>query len=140
MKLFAIIFAIFISLLTIQPAIRLLMGSDNCEEVCSDGCCESDGICSDNSNFHTKSFKNCCPIGICNPFQSCTCCPGGIVRRVSLVLVISSVKTNHNQPNQSNPVLGFRSDCYHPPEVAGFLFDSWNSLPNFYAENYCIKY
>jgi hypothetical protein len=117
MKLFAAMLAIFIISLTIQPTIQFLMSSDNSKKVCSDICCQSKDSCSNDSNSQTQSSKDCCPGGICNPFQVCTCCCGGIVGRPSLARVISSIKTNHNPTSQNNPVLGFRSDCYHPPEA-----------------------
>lgn len=118
MKLLALILATLISSLTIEPTVQLLGGSDNFEETCSNNCFESDDSCSQDTDSQKQDPSDCCPGGICNPFQVCACCCGGIIGRPSLALVISSIKTNHNKPSQNNPVLGFRFDCYHPPEVA----------------------
>lgn len=127
MKFLAAILATFISVLTVQPVIQLFAGSDANEEICCESCCSSDKSCAQDSDSQKQDANECCPDGLCNPFQVCAYCCGGIVSGPFLALVTSSVKINYNQPTKNNLVLGFRSNCYHPPEVALLPFERSNS-------------
>lgn len=115
MKLLAVIVAIFITVLTIKPTVQLL-DSSTLEVCCETSCCVSDDYCSKASNPQQQDTNNCCPGGVCNPFETCNCCCGGIVGRPSITSSVSFIKINYSSVTQNDLVLGFQSDCYQPPE------------------------
>lgn len=118
MKQFAYILLTLIVWLTIQPTFQLFVSSITSEEISDNNCCESDVNCLQGDDTKKQVPSDCCPGDICNPFQACACCCGGVVGSVSLAKIIFYIKKNNNIQSQNNLVLGFHSDCYHPPEVS----------------------
>ncbi len=117
MKRLATILATFIIALTVQPTVQLMGCATEQGEVCSDNYCECDNGCSQNSDTKKTDANGCCSDGVCNPFQVCAYCCGGIVNKPSMTLVTSFIKVSFNMSTKNNLVLGFRSDCYRPPEI-----------------------
>ena len=118
MRFIVFIIAIFITVLTVQPTVQILVGSaDKQETCCADSCCDSDDSCSQDADTENQDENGCCPGGICNPFEACNCCCGGLVDQPSITQITSFIKINYNSATENNLVLGFRSECYQPPEV-----------------------
>lgn len=110
MKFLAIILSTIICLLVVQPTSQLFNYS-----LCQEEHCDKFSNCEEKSD---KSEQNdCCNKGICNPFQVCACCVGGIISWPVMKVLRSPIKANLNHISENDPVLGFKSNCYHPPEI-----------------------
>ncbi len=111
MKSKIFILAIYIGFLTVQPVVeQIYFTLTHHSETCGQSCC---------AKKHTDNSKqepgNCCHNGACNFI--CTCCflysppqPPCEFKRVFVQIKLLSLK-------DSKIVLGFLSDCFHPPEI-----------------------
>ena len=104
--------------LVIQPTVALLGSQKEEQEVCSDQCCSDEESCNGNTCDDEKSDTNdCCPGGICNPFEQCACCFGFSVTKPTLEITSINVYINYIEAEIKKLHYGYSSDCFHPPKI-----------------------
>jgi len=115
-KFLSLIFAFYIGGIIIQPSLSVLINKIETQEVCDDQCCSNEGSCDSNGCDDQKN-NDCCPSGICNPFESCACCVGFSITKPIIGITSNDVNVNYSEPEIKKVHYGFSSDCFHPPEI-----------------------
>lgn len=118
MKLLSLIFVFYVGVIIVQPSISVLINKIEMQEVCDDQFCSEEQSCIDNGCDDQKSkSSDCCPGGICNPFESCACCFGFSITKPIIEISTNDVNVNYAQPEIKKVHYGYSSDCFHPPEI-----------------------
>jgi hypothetical protein len=108
MKLLATILLLTISILTVAPISQIYSTNEQCTE----DCCSNDTQSSDE-----QKGPDCCPTGICNPFQVCACCVTIPTENISFQFNPYLTETK-NKPTADKFILSdFTNDCWQPPET-----------------------
>ena len=113
MRITAILFASYISFLTVQPMVSPVQACEKKTEVKSTHrCCEKNQA----SGCEKQEPGKCPSSGICNPFGQCTCClaapePSFFEFSKSTLGVDFTVLTS------ANLISTYMADCFRPPEV-----------------------
>ena len=108
MKLLATILTLIISILTVAPILQIYSTSEQCTEYC----CSND-----TQSSEEQKGPDCCPTGICNPFQVCACCVTISTENISFQFN-PYITENKNRPTVDKFNLsGFTKDCWQPPET-----------------------
>jgi hypothetical protein len=114
MKFIAIIFVTYISVLTIQPLATTFysyMTEQECESFCDDTCCK------DEQASDKQDENNCCPNGVCNPFEQCNCCVGVTISHNCFQPIEMMLYTNFIQPIATDINSNYSADCFRPPKT-----------------------
>ena len=111
MKNFAVLFAVYIFLLSSIPVFELAYSSFPAKEKCSRECC-----CLKMNKKIPEKKEDPCKGMACNPFQVCCNC-SFIATSVSVKKITTETKI---LTQFASPVFIFihSSDCWRPPEVA----------------------
>lgn len=106
MKFTVLIFAVYISLLTVQPVMTAIASVYTMQTV---ECCRED--CSNHEQKNNKEKQN----EMCNPFQMCSyCCGCYISEQASQAIIIQQIQALH--PTVADSFTSdFCDDCFHPP-------------------------
>jgi hypothetical protein len=94
--------------LTVAPISQIYSTNEQCTE----DCCSNDTQSSDE-----QKGPDCCPTGICNPFQVCACCVTIPTENISFQFNPYLTETK-NKPTADKFILSdFTNDCWQPPET-----------------------
>ena len=110
MKLLATIILLTISILTVAPVSQI--NSEN--EQCTEECCSNDN---DSQSSSDQKGPDCCPTGICNPFQICACCVTIPTENISLQFNEFITETSNRPTADKFNLSDFANDCWQPPET-----------------------
>lgn len=110
MKLLATILLLTISILTVAPVSQIY--SEN--EQCSENCCSND---ENTQNSTDQNGPDCCPTGICNPFQVCACCVTLPTDNISFQFNPYLTPTKNRPTADKFDLSEFTKDCWQPPET-----------------------
>lgn len=120
MKLLSFIAAVYIIGLVMQPSLAVGWKSFAGQMFCETECCAGDPADTDKSCSSGKSdAHDCCPDGVCNPFESCDCCPGFSILSAQTDFMTKSTILSLSLPPTEKILLGYSIDCFQPPEIAG---------------------
>lgn len=111
MRFITTILIIYISLLTISPAVcGIYAVLDQ-----TDQCCTNTKKCSESSKDNNKKSQNNSPCTPCCFMQNCNC----YFTDVSQFIFQSNItaRTKKIQSKNVNIVSNYSSDCWHPPEM-----------------------
>lgn len=109
----------YIGVLTVQPSLSVFANKTETEEACNDQCCSDEQNCSDEKSCDDQkgNCNDCCPGGICNPFESCACCFGFSITKPIVEITTNHININYTQSEIKKIHYGYGSHCFHPPEV-----------------------
>lgn len=117
-KVFSYILVFYIGVLTALPTYSAFANETETRELCSENCCSEDQSCDENScDSKTSNSNECCPGGICNPFESCACCFGFSINKPVIQIAGNKINVTHFQPEIQKVQFGFTYDCFRPPEI-----------------------
>lgn len=108
MKLLATILLLTISMLTVAPISQIYSP----KEECSDDCCSSN-----NDNSQEQKGPDCCPSGICNPFQICSCCATIPSENTGFQFKIYLTETKNRSMVDKFTLSDYTRDYWQPPET-----------------------
>ena len=120
MKFISFILATYICFLTVQPAVTAFYSTltQQTVETCGDNCCSHKQADSKQKPDTDKQDpNNCCPNGICNPFEQCACCIGVTVGQPTYKLIATVLINEFTFPTSVNITSNYSADCFHPPEI-----------------------
>jgi hypothetical protein len=112
MKILSYIFAFYIMLLTVQPAVALLLKKET-KDCCSE-CCNK---CKDVPKQENQNKDNC-PESACNPFQACGCCVGYTLSVNTLNFVSSFTQNTERVIFKENFISQFSVNIWQPPKIS----------------------
>jgi hypothetical protein len=119
-KLLSFISALYVISLVMQPSLALCRKSFSAESFCETECCADAPTDMKKSCTSGKSDSHdCCPGGVCNPFESCDCCPGFSILSAQTDFMTKSTILSLSLPPTEKILLGYSIDCFQPPEIAG---------------------
>lgn len=109
MKLLATILLLTVSILTVAPFSQIYSTNEQCSKDC----------CSKNSdNNDDQKGPSCCPTGICNPFQICSCCVTIPSENINFQHNVCVTEINNRPTEDKFTLSDFTNDCWQPPETA----------------------
>jgi hypothetical protein len=106
MKFIAFIIALNIVSLIVAPVIAIAFPNGDCENEC---CIMSD-------NQEQKTANNCCNT-VCNPFEVCSCCVNGEIKKLEYSFILNHSKIVNVIATEKNYSSTYLSDCWQPPET-----------------------
>lgn len=107
MKFLASILVFTILALTIAPVSQIY----SLKEECADECCSANDGSADECQG-----PDCCPTGICNPFQICACCVT-IPSESEFQFTIYHTEINSNPAVKELALSDYKRECWQPPEM-----------------------
>lgn len=108
MKLLATILLLTISMLTFAPISQIYAPKEECSEDC----------CSNNNNSsEEQKGPDCCPTGICNPFQICSCCVTIPSENTGFQFKIYLTESKNKSIVDNFTLSDYTRDCWQPPET-----------------------
>ena len=119
MRFLSFILATYILSLTVQPVVKDIYTSftqQTTEDCCGESCC-NDAQADSKQEPCTQDPNNCCPEGICNPFQQCSCCSVVIASQSTLNFITTVIASNFIVAISTDIASGYSADCFHPPEI-----------------------
>lgn len=108
MKLLATILLLTISILTVAPISQIYSTNEQCAE----DCCSND-----TQNGEEQKGLDCCPTGICNPFQICACCVIIPTENICFQFNPYHIEIKNRPTVDKFNLSDFTKDCWQPPKT-----------------------
>ncbi len=110
MKFVATILFLIITFLTVAPIVSLIPANTECSNNCSSAD-NNENTCDE------QNGRDCCPNGICNPFEVCTCCVTLPTENNKIKIAVYQTALLNKQTAENSALTDFTADCWHPPKT-----------------------
>jgi hypothetical protein len=117
MRSLTFLVVLYVAFLALFPAIsEIYKAAEDNVQCCEKDCCKGNSS-GEKQGSDSQEQGDCCPMGICNPFDLCACCIGFIPSgQIIPVLNIQAMKMLRISITPSTGS-DYSSDCWNPPKI-----------------------